>query len=308
MHLHSSRFWLLALCLSLGLALAGCGSSDSPTSPTPPGPTPTPTPGPIGSATLVGAGDIARCDIPGGAEATSRLLDAIGGTVMAVGDLAYMNGTEQEFRECYGPTWGRHRSRTRPIPGNHDYETPGASAYYAYFGTSAGRAGEGYYSYVLGAWLVIALNSNVPTSSGSPQYEWLRAELAANTRRCVAAYVHHPLYSSSENGPSAHVRPLWQLLYDAGAELVVSGHDHVYERFSPLDPNGRVDLTRGVRQFVAGTGGAPLYRFVRSQPGTEVQLAAWGVVRFTLADGRYDWEFVPVAGESARDRGSDVCH
>lgn len=290
-----------ALGLCAALAAASCGSSSS--SPTTPSPSPSPPAGPV---VLVGAGDIADCTVTG-SEATSKLLDAIDGTVMAVGDTAYHSGTSEEFQNCFTPRWGRHKSRIRPVPGNHDYETPGGAGYYGYFGTAAGPP-DGYYSFRHGAWLVVALNSNVPASAGSPQYEWLRRELATNTSTCVAALMHHPLYTSSQNGPSPHVRPLWELLYQAGAELVVSGHDHGYERFAPQDPYGRADPQRGVRQFVSGTGGAPLYRFLGVQPGSETQLSSWGVLRLTLADGSYSWEFVPVAGQSARDSGNEVCH
>ena len=254
---------------------------------------------------LVGAGDIADCTVPG-SEATARLLDAVEGTVMALGDLAYPSGRREDFQNCFAPTWGRHKGRIRPVPGNHDYDTPGAAGYFDYFG-SAANPPNGYYSFRHGAWLVVALNTVVAMSPGSPQYEWLRRELATVPSTCVAAIMHHPLFTSGENGPHQEVRPLWELLYQAGAELVVAGDEHVYERFAPQDPNGRVDAQRGVRQFVVGTGGAPLYRFAGVRPNSEVQLSSWGVLRLTLAGGSYNWEFVPVAGETARDSGSEIC-
>lgn len=294
------RLWLVVLGTGALAGAVSCGSSSSPTSPDPSPPPP------VAPVTLVGAGDIADCTVDGSVK-TAALLDTIQGAVMAVGDLAYWDGKAEEFQNCFAPRWGRHKNRIRPVPGNHDYQTPGAAGYYAYFG-SAANPPDGYYGFRHGAWLVVALNSNIPTGAGSPQHEWLRQQLAANTTRCVAALIHHPLYTSSENGANPHVRPLWDLLYQAGAELVVSGHDHVYERFAPQDPNGRSDPQRGVRQFVAGTGGAPHYRFLGARPNSEVQLRSWGVLRLTLADGSYGWEFVPVAGEAASDSGSEVCH
>ena len=269
----------------------------TPTSPSPPA---------LGPAVLVGAGDIAECGLAG-ADATARLLDEIQGTVFAAGDNAYYTGSRLEYEQCYGPTWGRHKSRTRPIPGNHDYETPGAEGYFAYFGTGA-TSPPGYYSYEVGAWHVVALNSNVPIESGSAQFEWLRADLASHRTLCALAIVHHPLFSSSVNGPTARLRPVWDLLYAEGVEVVVSGHDHVYERFAPLDPSGRPDPSRGIRQFVAGTGGAHLYPMGAPQPGSEALASLWGVLKFTLRAADYQWEFVPVAGQAFRDAGAGVCH
>lgn len=295
------RLARVALGVGALVGTVSCGSS--PSSPTPPGPSPGPPAGPV---TLVGAGDIADCTVNGSAQ-TASLLDGIEGTVMALGDLAYPSGRTDDFQNCFAPRWGRHKSRIRPIPGNHEYETPGAAGYYAYFG-SAASAPDGYYSFRHGAWLVVALNTNIPMAAGSPQYEWLRRELAANATTCVAALMHHPLFTSGDHMQHTEVRPLWELLYQAGAELVATGDDHGYERFAPQDPGGRADLQRGVRQFVVGTGGAPLTRFVGVRPNSEVQLSSWGVLRLTLADGSYSWEFVPVAGSTARDSGSEACH
>jgi hypothetical protein len=293
----AARSSVAAFGASVLFTLLACDSS--PTSPTP-GPTP------VGPAVLVGAGDIADCTVAG-SEATGRLLDAIEGTVMALGDLAYPHGRPEDFQSCFVPRWGRHKSRIRPIPGNHDYETPGASGYYAYMGSGSAPP-DGYYSFRHGAWLVVALNTEIPMSAGSPQHEWLRRELANNPATCTAALMHYPLYTSGEYGPHPEVRPLWELLYQAGADVVVSGDEHQYERFAPQDPNGRADALRGLRQFVVGTGGAPLYRFVGVLPNSEAQLRNWGVLRLTLSDGSYTWEFVPVAGESGRDSGSAACH
>lgn len=299
------RAWTPA---ALALLFAACGGGDStPSSPAAPSPpAPTPPVAPV-TAVLVGAGDIALCGSPG-ARATANLLDGIDGTVVAFGDLAYMSGTEQEFRECYDPTWGRHRHRTRPIPGNHEYATQTGAPYYAYFGDRAGAPGAGYYSYRAGSWLVLAFNSNVPLRAGSQQYEWARAELRSEQGKCVAAYVHHPRFTSGPNGPCPEVRDLWGLLNEYGVEFVLSGHDHIYERFAPQDASGRLDLARGVRQFVVGTGGHELYRFEHPQAASEARYAGWGVLKLTLGPESYTWDFVPVTGGAFADTGTTPCH
>jgi hypothetical protein len=288
-----------ALKTAIVLILAGgCGSSAGPTQPSPP---------PVATvAVLVGAGDIVECGGPG-AVATASLLDNIEGTVFTAGDNTYFHGTEEEFRLCYGPTWGRHRARTRPAAGNHDYESPGAAPYYAYFGSSAGPGGLGYYSFSAGSWHIVSLNSNIPADEGSAQLTWLRGDLAANPVPCIGVIWHHPLFSSAENGPQPMMRDAWQVLQQNGAEFVVSGHDHVYERFAPQDANGR-PTANGIRQFVAGTGGARHYVFGAVRPGSEARASAWGVLKLTLWSGRWDWEFVPIPGETFRDSGSDLCH
>lgn len=303
------RAWLVAVVLG---TLVACGGQ-SPTSggtgvpsPIPPiVPTPQPTP-PSGSVpqVFVGAGDISMCDP--NAEATARLLDGIGGTVFTLGDHAYFQGTAQEFRDCYDPTWGRHRSRTRPVPGNHDYESPGAAPYFAYFGASAGPAGLGYYSFDLGAWHVVAMNSNISIRAGSAQWTWLRQDLASNRSRCLLAYWHHPLFTSGPDGSTTEVRDVWRLLYEAGAEIVLNGHEHLYERFAPQDPDGRVDVAQGIREIIAGTGGAVLYAPLAPAANSELRLSAFGVVKLTLASEGYQWEFVPVSGRG--DAGTGVCH
>src|SRR5947208_5471533 len=180
---------------------------------------------------LVGAGDIGDCK-RNGDSLTANLLDAIPGTVFALGDNAYPSGSSSDFANCYGPTWGRHKARTRPVPGNHDYSTSGAAGYFGYFGAAAGDPRKGYYSYDLGDWHVVALNTNIAHSPGSPQEQWLRADLAASSKRCTFAYMHHPLFTSGSLGdPGA--ASLWQALYDFGAEIVVAGHEHYYERLCP---------------------------------------------------------------------------
>jgi acid phosphatase type 7 len=255
---------------------------------------------------FVGAGDIALCTAYGNHEATARLLDAIGGTVFALGDNAYMSGTAEEYRDCYDRTWGRHRSRTRPVPGNHEYESPQATPYFDYFGPNAGPHGLGYYSFNLGAWHLVSLNSNVPVSAGSAQAAWLRADLAANRTRCTLAYWHHPRFSSGRHGNEERMREFWQILYEAGAEIVLSAHDHTYERFAPQDPDGFPDNDHGMRQFVVGTGGARPYPFVNIRTNSEVRLSTLGVLKLTLSGSGYDWEFVSTSGSG--DSGSGSCH
>jgi hypothetical protein len=261
------------------------------------------------SVALVGAGDIADCDTDGD-EQTAALLDTIAGTVFTTGDNAYSRGSASDFAQCYDATWGRHKSRTRPAPGNHDYRSSNGAPYFAYFGALAGDSKTGYYSYDLGAWHVIALNSNIDMRAGSDQERWLRADLGATTARCVLAYWHHPRFSSgTKHGSQPKTAPLWQALHDAGAELALSGHEHHYERFAPLAPSGVADPDRGIRLFVVGTGGAKHYPFGTSIANSEVRNGdSWGVLRLTLWPDAYSWQFIPVAGGSFRDSGSGTCH
>lgn len=262
------------------------------------------------SAVLVGAGDIAVCGSSNtGDEQTANLLDGISGTVFTAGDNAYESGTASEYTTCYGPSWGRHKARTRPVPGNHEYSTSGASGYFGYFGSAAGEAGKGYYSYDAGPWHIIALNSNLAMNAGSPQEQWLRADLAANTTTCTLAYWHHPRFSSGPHGNAPFSQPLWQALYDFGADVVIVGHDHTYERFAPQTSSGQLDMARGIRQFVAGTGGASLYEWATIAANSEVRNnTTKGVLKLTLFADRYEWQFVPVAGSSFTDSGSASCH
>jgi hypothetical protein len=263
-------------------------------------------------AFLAAAGDVANCGP--GAAITAGLLDALPGTVAVLGDAAYDDGTPDEFARCYDPTWGRHRARTRPAVGNHEYGTEGAAGYFDYFGAAAGERGKGWYSYELGTWHVVVLNSNCAEAggcqAGSPQELWLRADLAADDARCTLAYMHHPRFSSGNaHGGSPAVSPLWQALESDGAELVLAGHDHDYERFAPQTTAGALDLQRGVRQFVVGTGGASLRSFGGAEPNSEARSnTAFGVLHLRLRDGRYDWRFVAQPGASFADSGTGTCH
>jgi calcineurin-like phosphoesterase family protein len=270
---------------------------------------PIPTSGP----TLIAAGDIARC-AGNGDETTSALLDRVQGTIATLGDNAYDDGTREEYARCYDPTWGRFKARTRPSPGNHEYHTRNATPYYEYFGAAAGEQGKGYYSYSVGTWHVIALNSNCRPiggcSAGSPQGRWLRADLQANRTRCTLAYWHHPRFSSGAHGDSHEVHGLWQVLYAANADVILSAHDHNYERFAPQTPAGARNRTRGIRQFVVGTGGAN-FRPIRSNVAANSEVRnsdTHGVLVLSLRAGGYTWRFVPVAGKNFTDGGTGTCH
>ena len=265
---------------------------------------------PGGSVVFVGAGDISDCGNDND-EATAQLLDGIAGTVYTLGDNVYSSGTATEFSQCYDPTWGRHKARTKPAPGNHDYNTSGASGYYGYFGTLAGPTGRGYYSFDLGDWHIVSLNSEVSMSAGSAQETWLRADLAASIKQCTCAYWHKPRFSSgTDHGSLNSAEPLWQALYDFHAEIVLAGHEHNYERFAPQTPAGVADPANGIREFVAGTGGESHYNDLGTPlPNSEVfNGTTFGVLELTLAAGTYTWQFIPVAGQSFTDSGSGTCH
>jgi len=264
---------------------------------------------------LVGAGDIASCDDLSGAYATAKLIAKIPGTVFAVGDLAYPGGTDEEFANCYGPTWGRFKDRTRPAPGNHEYNSSGASGYVHYFGAAVGDPKKEYYSYDLGRWHIIALNSECAQVGGcdatSEQAKWLQQDLADHAAGCTLAYFHRPLFSSGlAHGADPELKPLWDILYHTGADVVINGHDHDYERFAPQDPNGKADPEHGIREFVVGSGGKNSHRvFGLPQPNSEARNAdTYGVLKLTLHPKSYDWEFVPEEGKTFADAGSGKCH
>jgi len=230
--------------------------------------------------------------------------------VFTAGDNAYSDGTEQEFSGCYAASWGRHKARTRPAPGNHDYRSDDGAPYFHYYGAAAGPAGRGYYSYAVGTWHVISLNSNIDMRAGSPQERWLRDDLAAHPTACVLAYWHHPRFSSgTEHGSDPRTLFLWRALYEHGADVVIAGHEHNYERFAPQTPAGAADPVRGIREFVVGTGGADRYAFGPPLPNSELRNSdVWGVLKLALLPGRYRWEFIPVAGMAFSDSGSGRCH
>ncbi|HVW34371.1 MAG TPA: metallophosphoesterase, partial [Acidimicrobiia bacterium] len=274
---------------------------------------PAATPPPPGDPVLVGAGDIASCAGTGD-DATADLLDTIPGTVFTLGDNVYPDGTGAEYANCYDPTWGRHKDRTMPVPGNHDYRTAGASGYYDYFGAAAGDPTKGYYDYTVGAWHVIVLNGNCGEvggcGPGSAQEQWLRSVLAASNAECTVAMWHQPLFSSARNhGSNLLYRPFWQALYEYGADVVLGGHDHDYERFGLQTPDGVADPLYGLREFVVGTGGNSHYGFGPALPNSEVRNGdTYGVLQLTLHPGSYEWRFVPEAGRTFTDSGTTGCH
>ncbi len=257
---------------------------------------------------MLAAGDIGVCGMNAD-EATGRLLTTLPGTILALGDEAYPDGSPSDFAKCYAPSWGKVKDRTRPVPGNHEYMTSGARGYFGYFEAAAGKAGQGYYSFDLGAWHVVALNSEIAVGAGSAQEKWLRADLAAHPAACTLAYWHEPRFSSGPHGSNAKYQALWQALYDNGAEIVLDGHDHDYERFAPQAPDGTPDAARGIREFVVGTGGATLYPIIIPAANSETRNNnTWGVLKLMLHANSYEWQFMPAAGKMFTDSGSGMCH
>ena len=298
-------------------SIAVGGGSESPGSltPSPVAASPTATPPPSDSANdpvLVGAGDIGDCTTDND-EATAALLDDIPGTVFTAGDNAYPNGTAAQFEDCYDTTWGRHKQRTRPIPGNHDYNTPGARAYLDYFGKAAVNAdGDPWYSYDLGEWHIVALDSECEETNDcvaeSRQGRWLTADLAASDAMCTLAMWHVPRFSSGFHQNDNDLDGFWHILYDAGADVIVNGHDHDYERFAPQDPDAVEDRVRGIREFVVGTGGTTLRPFEEIVANSELRAAGiHGVLKLTLHPTSYEWQFIPTSGDFS-DSGRGPCH
>ena len=234
--------------------------------------------------------------------------------VLALGDTQYEEGELADFEESYHPTWGRVKAITRPAVGNHEYGTPGAAGYYSYYGAAAGDPSTGYYSFDLGSWHVVVVNS-VCTEvggchAGSPQELWLREDLAAHPAPCTLAYFHHPLFASGYSfGNITRMRAIWDALYAAGADVVLAGHEHTYERFGPQRPDGTADPQRGLREFVVGTGGKSVTGFDLVQPNSEVRsIDDFGVLQMVLRPGGYDWRFLPEAEGWFTDAGSAACH
>jgi acid phosphatase type 7 len=297
------------LCKSVAALVIGlvtCRCSTAPSSPPTGGTAPDSGPPRTGlTVTMLGVGDIGMCGRPEVAQ-TARLVAGLDGDVLLAGDIAYPNGTAENFRDCFNPSWGQFRSRWHPAPGNHEHESPGAAPYFTYFGAAAGPPGLGYYSFQAGDWLILMLNSNVPATRGSPQWEFARGELERQATPCTMAVWHHPLFSSGPNGPNVFMRDMWALLEANDVEVVLSGHDHLYERFARQTADGLPDPVRGIRQFTAGTGGAELYSFVRTAANSEERISKSGVMRFTLRPAQVDWEFLGIDG-AVNDRGLDTC-
>jgi acid phosphatase type 7 len=261
------------------------------------------------SAVLVGAGDIATCS-SGADSKTATRVRSVGGTVFTAGDNAYPKGSPSQFSKCYADTWGKFKSKTRPAVGDNEYDTSGAKGYWDYFGSAAGRRGEGWYSYNLGGWHIVVLNSNCGKvggcDQGSAQMQWLKKDLASANASCTAAIWHEPRFSSVYGNRSG-TKPFWEALYAAGADIVINGHDHAYERFAPQDPSGH-GTSNGIRQFTVGTGGAPLANgFKTVQPNSQVRsVKSHGVLKLTLHSDGYDFKFIPADG-SFHDSGKGTC-
>jgi hypothetical protein len=266
------------------------------------------------AVTIAAAGDIADCrgaapDLSGAA-GTAALVAPTDAAVLTIGDNTYPVGAHSEFADCFDPTWGRFGSRLRPSPGNHDYQTPGAAGYFAYFGERAGPDRRGYYSFDLGGWHVISMNSAVDARVGSAQHRWLLADLeASSSALCTLVFWHHPVFSSGPHGNDPRMRDALAALHAAGADVLLVGHDHVYERLAPHDAAGEADAARGIRSFTVGTGGARLYEFKSPHPRSDVRDGSThGILRLALGDGIYRWEFLPSGGGPPRDRGQGACH
>ena len=268
--------------------------------------------------TVYAAGDIADCknrsSAASGAAKTAALIEAglardKNAIVLTLGDTTYPLGLPIEFENCYQPTWGRFKQRTYPAPGNHDYYTPEAIGYYGYFGEAAGPNRRGYYSFDLGSWHIISLNSYLKPEQHKEQLAWLKADLERNKAHCTLAYWHHPMFSSGGHGSDSRMEEAWKLLTAADADLVLAAHDHDYERFAPKDANGNRDDARGIRQFVVGTGGAKLSLFVLPRFDSETKdNSTHGVLKLTLKQQGYEWEFLPVAKGGYTDQGVALCH
>ena len=282
-------------------------ATDAPT----PSPSPTPPPAASGDTPvrLIAAGDIAACDEEADS-ATAAVVEALEGTVATLGDSVYPAGSDATYLQCYDPAWGALLDRTRPAIGNHEMQDDAGAAYYRYFGDRAGTPGEGWYSYDLGAWHAVVLNSNceiVACTPGSLQHEWLLADLAASDARCTLAYWHHPRFSSGPHGDYSPVAPLWEAVDAADADLVLVGHDHLYERFAPQAPDGSADPS-GIRQLTIGTGGKALYAAQRVAPNSELIIDdTFGVLELTLHADAYDWRFLTV-DVAVADAGTGACH
>jgi hypothetical protein len=282
-----------------------------------PFPTWTPVPLVNEDAVLVGAGDIVTCGGDGSAM-TAELIERFpGAAIFTAGDTSNNTGTPAQYHDCVSLTWGKFKDRIHPAPGNHDYMTYNAYGYFGYFGEAAGDPKGGYYSFNLGAWHVVMLNSECHDIGGcrvgSPQETWLKADLAAWPSKCSMAVMHKPLYVSGAPN-NLQVRPLWQALYAAGAEIVISGHEHHYERFIPFDPKGKPDPARGIQEIIVATGGAILETPKGSPLANSVMIISeeYGIIKLTLHPTSYEWEFIPVEdGDEPgikTDSGHRDCH
>lgn len=267
------------------------------------------------SVVFMGAGNLGDCGTQNDNRTAALIEQVPEAVVFTLGDNAFQNGTDSDYVNCYGPSWGSLKARTHPTLGNHDYNMGNADGAFDYYGTAAGVRGQGYYSYDVGTWHVIVLNDNLPYvtfQAGSDQAAWLASDLAANTsKRCTIAMWHVPLFQSSNSGglTNSERKPLWQMLYAAGVDIVLNAQPHHYERMKPMNPDGGVD-PNGIREFIVGTGGGQgtILPTAQVHPNSEARSADFGVLKLTLQDSTYDWAFVPVPGASFNDSGSGTCH
>jgi hypothetical protein len=260
------------------------------------------------TVTVIVAADVAACWLPG-ARQTARILAGLPGTILLAGDAAYQSRrVRNPLKQCYEPTWGPFKSRTYVVPGNHEYESGATDEFFRYFGVKAGPPGLGYFSFDLGAWHIVALNSNAPFDAASTQGAWLARDLAGHPTRCTLAFFHHPRFTSGLHGGRHRIVPLWQLLERGGVDIAVAGHDHIYERFAPMTSDGRPSDTQGIRQFVVGTGGGEHAGIGPITANSEARATnVWGVLKLTLGPASYAWQFIPTSGDF-RDRGGGACH
>jgi hypothetical protein len=319
-----SRLLEAAVVLWCALAASWCGKS-TPSSPTPPpvsllpdppivietpiNESPQTTPpadAPSGPTWINIFGDTGWCGSPVMAQ-LARLMEQFGGDILLAGDLAYDSGTIDEYRRCFDPAFGKFRSRFWAAPGNHEYATPGAAGYFNYFGERAGPTRSGHYAIRIASWQILMLNSMAPMGRGSPQFMWVQNELEGTQPRCTLAVWHHPFDSSGPNGPHPMQRDLWELLYREHVDVVVSAHDHIYERFAPMNPSQQADPVRGIRLFISGGGGAPPYQRARFSPRSELMISTHGLLRLKLENALYEWEYLAANG-SVLDRGLNICH
>jgi hypothetical protein len=254
------------------------------------------------AATILAAGDVASCGHTRDT-VTGDLIEGLEGVVLALGDLAYDDGTSAEFADCYHPAWGSFKARTRPVPGNHEYHTVDAAGFYGYFASL-----PKYYKFTLGRWTLYALNPYVGSAPGSAQAIWFKDALKADPNQCQLMYWHPPYVSSARHGNSDAAKDLFALGYEHRVEIALAGHDHVYERFRQMNPARQVEVGRGVRLFTVGTGGKSNYAFGAAKPGSVKRAQGYGVLQLTLGDtGTYSWSFQNAAGSSISDSGSGSC-
>jgi acid phosphatase type 7 len=267
------------------------------------------------SISLLAVGDISTCGNLGAFITAGILQNQLeqnpNSKLALLGDIAYERGTEAEFK-CFDAAYGQFKNISYPSPGNHEYYSPNATGYYAYYGSRAGNPKQGYYTYKLGNWRIYALNSNCDSIGGcdknSPQIKWLKQTLLSNPSQCSLAYWHHPRFSSGRHGNAAFMQDMWALVAKAGVEIVLSGHDHTYERFAPLDSSGKPN-PKGTRAFVIGTGGRSFYAFSNPQAHSQIkQNSSLGVTKFVLEPNGYSWEFIAASGSNFKDSGTGKCY